>query len=224
MSALDARMTVQQKAALLLHLRRAGVHNLDVMRAIETVPRELFAPHKFRDLAQRDIALPIGCGQTMPSAADLARRLEALAPQPQHRVLEVGSGSGYATAALARLAREAVSFERFETLAIEAGRRLAALSIANALVLFGDGLAPSRALGSFERIMLHVAVEETPQALLDLLAPDGVMVFGRLLAAEPGDRRRAHLVRLARAGGAPQERDLGPCRLPPALTGLAAAI
>ncbi len=224
MNVADAGASVEQRAALLLQLRRAGVQNLAVMRAIETAPRELFAPHKFKDLARRDIALPIGCGQTMPSAAELARALEALAPQPQHRVLEVGAGSGYATTALARLAREVATFERFETLAIEAERRLAALSIANARVLFADGLAPSRSLGSFERMILHVAVEEPPQALLDLLAPDGVMIFGRLAPAAPGERRRARLMRLELAGGAARERDLGPCRLAPALAGVASAL
>ena len=90
-----AEADVERRAALLLQLRRAGVRDVAIMRAIERAPREVFAPHRFRDLAEREISLPIGCGQSMPSAADLGRRIEALGVLSHHRVLEVGSGSGY---------------------------------------------------------------------------------------------------------------------------------
>ena len=217
---------LEERAALLLQLRRSGVRDLNVMRAIESVPRELFTPHRFKDLANRNLALPIGCGQTLPAPADLARRLAALAPQPHHRVFEVGVGSGYGAAVLARLVRELVCVERFESLAIEAAQRLAALSIANALVLFGDGLAPSRALGEFDRILLDVSVEEPPAPVVDLLGPGGVMVFGRLEPAARGARfRRSRLVTLTRADdGSLAEADLGLCRHSAALPGAASAL
>jgi len=221
----DPTQKLEARAALLLEVRRAGVRDLEVMRAIETAPRELFAPHRFKDLADRNMALPIGCGQSMPSPADLGRRLEALETKPHHRVFEVGTGSGYGAAVLARLAREVVSVERFETLAIEAAKRLSSLSVANALVLFGDGLSPSRALGAFDRILLHVCVEEAPRPLVDLLAPGGVMVFGRLAPAAAGKRRRARLVRLVRdQKGALRETELGECRLGAAVPGTALAL
>lgn len=225
MTPTDPAQKLEARAALLLEVRRAGVRDLEVMRAIETAPRELFAPHRFKDLADRNMALPIGCGQSMPSPADLGRRLEALETKPHHRVLEVGTGSGYGAAVLARLAREVVSVERFETLAIEAAKRLSSLSVANALVLFGDGLSPSRALGAFDRILLHVSVEEAPRPLVDLLAPGGVMVFGRLAPAAAGKRRRARLVRLVRdQKGALRETELGECRLSAAVPGSALAL
>jgi len=211
----------EARAAMVLDVRRAGVRDLSVMRAIEQVPRETFAQHRFRDLANRNMNLPIGCGQTMPSPADLGRRLDALGVKPQHRALEVGVGSGYGAAVLSRLAREVVSLERYETLAIEAARRLSAHGFDNVMVLFADGLAPSRALGRFDRIILHVAVEEPPQPLLDALANDGVMVFSRLSPAVNG-RRRARLMKVTRgADGALREMDLGPSRQAAAFPGTA---
>jgi protein-L-isoaspartate(D-aspartate) O-methyltransferase len=219
-------LPVEQRAALALQLRGASVRDVAVMGAFERVPRELFAPHRFRDLANRDMALPIACGQTMPAPADLARRIDALGAGPQHRVLEIGAGSGYGTAVLSRLAKEVVSMERFETLAIEASGRLSALAIHNARVLCEDGLAPARSMGLFERIIMHLSVEDPPMAVLDLLAPGGVMVFGRFLASAPGQRRRSRLIRLERStnGEMFSETDKGPCRLSGAIAGRALSL
>ncbi|MGJ0512411.1 MAG: protein-L-isoaspartate(D-aspartate) O-methyltransferase, partial [Methylocystis sp.] len=91
----------EERAALLLTLRQAGLRDLSVLRAMEATPREAFAPYRFRDLANRNLSLPIGCGQTMSRPVELARRLEALKIGRGHRVLEVGAGSGYGAAALA---------------------------------------------------------------------------------------------------------------------------
>jgi protein-L-isoaspartate(D-aspartate) O-methyltransferase len=224
--ALAAALPMEQRAALLLQLRRCGVRDVHVMRAIETVPRELFAPHRFKDLAGRNLALPIGCGQTMPPPAELGRRLEALGPAAHHRAFEVGAGSGYGSAVLARLVRELVCVERFETLAIEAAKRLNTLSILNAIVLYGDGLAPSRSLGVFDRILFHVAVEGTPSAVVDLLGPDGVMVFGRLEPVSGSRKARgSRLIKLVRRpNGDLVESDLGLCRQSVAVPGAALAL
>ncbi len=197
-----------------------------VMGAFEQVPRELFTPHRFRDLANRNMALPIGCGQTMPAPADLARRLEALGAGPEHRVLEIGAGSGYSAAVLSRVAKEVMSIERFETLAIEAASRLSSLGIDNAVVVCGDGLAPARSMGLFDRVIMHLSLEEPPMAVLNVLAPGGVMVFGRFLAATPGARREARLIRLERSATSDMfsETDKGPCRLSAAFAGRALAL
>ena len=208
----------EQRAALLLQLRRAGVRDVAIMRAIERLPRGLFAPHRFRDLADRDMALPIDCGQSMPSAADLGRCLEALRVAPQHRVLEVGSGSGYAAAVLAQLAREVVSLERFASLAAEAAARLESAGVTNVRVIHADGLAPPEALGAFDRIILHVAVRETPAALVERLVSGGVLLFGRAALG------RTRSIRVERTGDGVRESDLGPCRLPLAAAGLAARL
>jgi protein-L-isoaspartate(D-aspartate) O-methyltransferase len=130
-------------------------------------------------------------------------------------LLEIGVGSGYAAAILARLAREVVSLERYATLAIEAARRLEALGVGNVRVLQGDGMAPDRDLGGFDRIMLHGAILQVPEALTDRLAPGGALLFARM---EPGGAKKGaqRLIRLERnAAGAFLTRDMGPCRLVP---------
>lgn len=201
------------RGALLLSIRQAGVHDLDILRAFEAAPREEFAPYRFRDLANRDISLPIGCGQTMPRPVELARRIAALGVGRGHRVLEIGVGSGYAAAILARLAREVVSLERYATLAIEAARRLEALGVGNVRVLHGDGTAPAADLGAFDRIIVHGAMLHAPEPLTDRLAPGGALLFARL---ERGGARKGaqRLIRLDRdEAGAFVTRDMGPCRL-----------
>lgn len=217
--------TIEARAALLLQLRRAGVRDIVILRAFESVPREFFTPHRFRDLAARNIALPIGCGQTMPAPAVLARRIEALGVEPHHRVLEIGTGSGYAAAVLARLAQDVVSIERFETLAIEATKRLASLDIANVRVLFADGLAGEPALGQFDRVIFHMSFQSAPQSVLDLLPPGGVAIFGRLEPAVGEERAVERLRRARRDGDAVwSETDLGACRLGVALERRALAL
>lgn len=216
--------TIEARAALLLQLRRAGVRDIDVMRAFETVPRDSFTPHRFRDLAARNMALPIGCGQTMPSPALLARRFEALGLEPHHRVLEVGTGSGYGAAVLSKLAREVTSVERFETLAIEARKRLSSLDIQNVRVLCADGLSAELSLGAFDRIILHMSFRQPPQGVLERLTPGGAAIFGRLEL--PADEKRPveRLSRVRRDGAVWSETDLGPCRLGAALVGQALAL
>jgi protein-L-isoaspartate(D-aspartate) O-methyltransferase len=199
----------QALMAFLLRLRARGVADVSVLRALETVPRELFAPHRFADLALRDIALPIPCGQIMPEPLFVARAMEALAVAPESRVLEIGAGSGYSTAILARLAREVVSVEYFEPLAIESAGRLAQLGIANARVLHGEALAMVGDLGLFDRIVVHAVVEGLPAPLADALAEGGVIVLGRA-----GGATGARLARIADIPGEGLvETDLHPCRL-----------
>ena len=104
-------------------------------------------PHRYADLARREVSLPLRCGQTLPEPWLAARMIEVLAPLPHHRVLEVGAGSGYATALLARIAREVVSVERFQSLAIEAAARLARLGVTNAGVAWATALRFRRGSG-----------------------------------------------------------------------------
>ena len=170
------------RGALVLALRSAGIRDLAVLRAVELIPREAFLPHALRDLGARNIAVPIACGQTMPPPLALATMLEALGIQAKHRVLEIGTGSGYATAVLARLAGEVVSVERYKTLAIEAEGRLRALGIA-AQIVVGDGLAHPDEFGLFDRIVVHLALPAIPRQLERALAPDG-----RIAAGVSGDK------------------------------------
>lgn len=168
----------EARAAFLLHLRARGVSDLSVLRALETAPREHFVPHRYVDLANRDIALPIACGQTMPEPFFVARMMEALQLQPSMTALEIGSGSGYATAILARLVRDVIGVERYQSLAIAAKARLQKLEIANAAVLWADGLDLPADLGPFDRILVHAAIDGHEADMRALLAPGGLLVAG----------------------------------------------
>ena len=204
--------------AFLLRLRARGISDVAVMRALEQVPRDQFVPHRYRDLAWRDMALPIACGQTMPEAWLVARMMEALDLSEGQRVLEIGTGSGYATAILAKLAGEVISLELFEALALESATRLATLGASHVRVLQGDALGDLISLGRFDRILVHAVVDGMPGSFAQALRPDGVMVMGR-----KGTDKSAVLTRLVSDhAGVFEESDICSCRLSP-LIGLAKA-
>jgi protein-L-isoaspartate(D-aspartate) O-methyltransferase len=174
-----AAARAEDKAAFMLRLRASGIRDLDLLRALEQVPREMFVPHRFVDLARRDLALPIGCGQTLSEPSLVARMIEALGVLPEHRVLEIGTGSGYATAILAEIAAQVVSIERFQTLAIAARLRLERLGKANVKIIFADGLAIPPDAGTFDRILMHGRLPDVPPSLVALLAETGRIVMAR---------------------------------------------
>jgi protein-L-isoaspartate(D-aspartate) O-methyltransferase len=183
------------------------------------VPREIFVPHRFVDLARRDLALPIGCGQTLSEPSLVAHMIDALAPLGQQRVLEIGTGSGYATAILSEIADEVVSIERFQTLAIAARLRLQRLGRSNVTVIFGDGLALPADAGPFDRILVHASVAEIPQRFVELLGERGRMV---LALSDRNVPWRSTLFSISRGpDGNLAETELYTCRLQMLLPGTA---
>jgi len=166
-----------QRMEFMLSLRRRGISDQAVLRAMDEVPREHFVSPDTTDTAYADRALPIACGQTISQPYVVAYMTEQLDVRPEHRVLEVGTGSGYQAAVLSRLAREVVTIERYRTLADTARVRLETLGYGNVEVVVGDGLAgvPSRA--PFDRIIVTAAAESVPDALMEQLAEGGVMVL-----------------------------------------------
>ncbi len=196
----DASAADQARMAFVLRLRERGIADVNVLRALEMVPRETFVPRRYADLAWRDLSLPIACGQIMPDAFVVARVMEALALSDRHRVLEIGAGSGYATAILARLAGSIVSFERYRSLALEAQERLKASGTTNVALEWGDGFEAARKLGQFDRILVHLALDAPPADLLGQLAPGGRLLCG--LSAAPG--RPPCLAIFGAPTGAPQ--------------------
>ncbi len=161
----------------LLTLRRRGIGDQAVLRAMEEVPRADFVEPGFIETAYADQALPIPCGQTISQPYVVAYMTEQLALRPHHRVLEIGTGSGYQAAVLSRLAREVVSVERYRTLAAQARARLTALGYHNVEVVVGDGFAGCPGKAPFDRIIVTAAAEDVPEALLDQLADDGIMLL-----------------------------------------------
>lgn len=205
-------------ASFILSLRAKGIRDTALLRAMELVPREVFAPRRFTDLARTDVALPLPCGQTMTGPATVAAMLLALGVQPGERVLEVGTGSGYVTALLARLGAEVTSVERFNTLAAAAAQHLNIVEAGKVRLEVGDGLA-TRVRDRFDRILLNGASPELPEALMPLLGPGGRLVGALTIEGMP------RLVRIERNADGELTQSLGAqLRISPLVTGIAATL
>jgi protein-L-isoaspartate(D-aspartate) O-methyltransferase len=200
----------------LLTLRRRGIGDAAVLRAMDEVPREYFIEGATLEAAYADRALPIACGQTISQPYVVAYMTEQLAVEPKHRVLEVGTGSGYQAAILSRLAGEVITIERFRTLAEAARGRLQTLGYRNIEVRLGDGLAGAPDKAPFDRIMVTAATETVPTNLLGQLGERGVMLLP--LGPQGGAQ---HLVRLTKSGDETRREELIAVRFVPLLAGQA---
>jgi protein-L-isoaspartate(D-aspartate) O-methyltransferase len=200
----------------LLTLRRRGIADQAVLRAMDEVPRERFVEPTFADSAYADQALPIACGQTISQPYVVAYMTEQLEVGSHHRVLEIGTGSGYQAAVLSHLAREVVSVERYRTLAEEARARLKALGYENVDIVVGDGFAgvPDRA--PYDRIIVTAAAETIPETLLDQLADGGIMILP--LGSHDGSQ---HIIKLTKSVTGIRRENLIPVRFVPMLPGKA---
>jgi protein-L-isoaspartate(D-aspartate) O-methyltransferase len=199
-----------------LSLRRRGISDQSVLRAMEAVPRDLFVAPSDRAQAWRDTALAIACGQTISQPFVVAYMTEQLQLKPTHRVLEIGTGSGYQAAILAKLSRDVLSIERYRTLADSARARLEQLELHNVEVMLGDGYDIPANLGTFDRIIVTAAMEEVPPALTERLEPDGILI------APVGPHSGVQtLVRISRTAGGFDRKELVDVRFVPALKGIA---
>jgi protein-L-isoaspartate(D-aspartate) O-methyltransferase len=183
-----------RKIRLIMALRRSGVTDTAVLAAIERIPRESFVPEAFHDQAYEDKALPIGQGQTISQPQVVALMTQALDLTPRHKVLEIGTGSGYQSAVLARLSRRVYTVERHRALLAEAERRFAALRIHNITAIAGDGMKGWPAQAPFDRIIVTAAAAGMPETLLAQLAVGGIMVLP--LGPERADQELMRVRRL----------------------------
>ncbi len=166
-------------AAFVLSLRERGLRDKAVLGAMERVPRELFAPRRFADLSRRDVALPLPLGQTMTAPYSVALMLTALSVQPGDTVLEIGAGSGYVSALLARLGAKVVSVEHYAALVDGAAIRFGELGIADTIeISVRDGLTMQTS-ERFARILLNGALPALPDSVTGLLASGGRLVGAR---------------------------------------------
>jgi protein-L-isoaspartate(D-aspartate) O-methyltransferase len=205
-----------QKMMFQLNLRRRGISDQAVLRALEEIPRELFVEAADRADAYRDSALGIACGQTISQPFVVAYMTEQLQLQKHHRVLEIGTGSGYQAAILSRLAGHVVTIERYRTLADSARARLAKLGCDNVEVMLGDGFDVPAEAGSFDRILVTAAMEQIPDALAHRLEPEGVLI------APVGPQQGTQtLIRLVRTDAGFERKELVDVRFVPALHGIA---
>ncbi len=192
------------------HIAGRGIHDGALLEAMGEVPRERFVSRGDRALAYEDSALPIGCGQTISQPYVVALMIQALELSGDERVLEVGTGSGYAAAVLSRCCHEVFTIERHAQLAREARERLAAGGDSNVYVRCGDGTLGWEEHAPFDAIVVAAGGAEVPPALLEQLAVGGRLVMP---VGPEGDQE---LVRLRRVAEDEYERDrLGAVRFVP---------
>jgi protein-L-isoaspartate(D-aspartate) O-methyltransferase len=206
---------IQKKLRLLMELRRAGIADARVLGAVERTPRERFVPASFEDEAYENVALPIGSGQTVSQPYVVALMTEKLELGERHKVLEIGTGSGYQTAVLACLCRRVYSIERHLELLRAAERRFEELRLHNIVCRFGDGTKGWPEQAPYERVLVAAAALEVPSALIDGLVPGGVLV-----APIGEDHHDQQLVRIRRSDNGFATEHLGLVRFVPLVTGL----
>src|ERR1700722_2776514 len=165
-----------EKMMFQLNLRRRGISDQAVLRAMEEIPRDVFVTAADRADAYRDSALAIACGQTISHPFVVAYMTEQLQLRKGHRVLEIGTGSGYQAAILSRLCGQVLTIERYRTLADSARSRLQALGCDNLEVMLGDGFDVPASVGDFDRILVTAAMAQLPETLTQRLEPGGVLI------------------------------------------------
>ena len=163
-------------ARLVLALRQCGVLNKNVLRTVETMPREPFVPLNYQDMAYDDVTIPIECGQELSRPTEVGRMLQAIALERTHNVLEIGCGTGYAAAIMSRLARRVFTIDRFRALTVAARVSVEELDLRNVEVRRADGLHGWPEASPFDRIVLSGSVNAVPDVLFEQLTDNGVLI------------------------------------------------
>jgi len=213
-------MTDPRAIELLMALRRQGITDTRVLSAIETIPRDVFVDQPFETHAYDNSALPIACGQTISQPYVVAFATQALEIDPKHRVLELGTGSGYQAAILSPLCRMVYTVERHKPLLAQAEERFKKIHRTNIVTRHGDGLKGWPEAAPFDRILLSAAVPEVPQILIDQLKPAGI-----LIAPVGGDAQSARgvsqsLTKIVKGEHGSERENLLPVMFVPMIEGL----
>jgi len=206
-----------RKIRLIMKLRKSGITETSVLAAIERVPRESFIPAQFHDQAYEDMALPIGRGQTISQPLVVALMTQELRVNDRHKVLEIGTGSGYQAAILAKLCRRVYSIERHRPLLAQAEQRINDLRIRNITCKAADGMKGWKEQAPFDRIIVTAAAgEEPPPALLEQMSVGGIMIIpmGR-------DKASQFIYRITRTEDGYKTEQMMPVRFVPLLPDVA---
>ena len=161
---------------MIMRIRGRGISDNAVLRAMELVIRKRFVDQKYWDVAYDEQSLPTSCGQTVSKPLTIALMTQMLELSPEHKLLEIGTGSGYHTAILSKIVRRVYSVERYKQLIREAEERFKALGITNHVIRHGDGRYGWGGQAPFDRIILTCALRAEPAILVDQLAPKGMLV------------------------------------------------
>jgi protein-L-isoaspartate(D-aspartate) O-methyltransferase len=166
-----------QKIRLLMHLRRQGITCSRTLEAIETIPREIFIPSTFQHQSYEDMALPIGLGQTISQPVVVATMTQSLEISDRHKILEIGTGSGYQAAILSKMCRRLYTIERHKPLGDLAQQRFDEMRLRNITAMNGDGMKGWTYQAPFDRIIVTAAAHgDIPRELMNQLAIGGIMV------------------------------------------------
>jgi protein-L-isoaspartate(D-aspartate) O-methyltransferase len=205
--------------ALVMALRGQGILDPRVLAAMERTPRNLFVDAPFEGSAYENSALPIACGQTISQPYIVAYMSEMLEVTEKHRVLEIGTGSGYQAAVLSKLCRMVYTIERHRPLLRAAVDRFKALKLHNVVTKHGDGLNGWPEQAPFDRIILTAVVPEIPAEILAQLKPGGILIapVGRAPGAE---RFSQHLVKIMQTESGPLSETLIPVVFVPMVPGV----
>jgi len=190
-------------AAMCLRLRARGIVNNDLLNAIEQTPRHFFVPAEHAAHAWSSRTLPIECGAILEGVDLAAQILDTMKLKPSHRVLEIGTGSGFTAAVLGRLAERVLTVDRYRTLVNLAQERMDKLSLRNVIVRQADGSMGLQGEGTFDRILVTAAFNTLPRIYAEQLVSGGVMV-----APVIGDGGIARMVKLTKAGSRFEREDL----------------
>jgi len=203
-----------RKIRLIMELRQQGILDAQVLGAIERTPREIFVPTQFHDKAYDNVALPIGNGQTISQPYIVALMTQALCVDKSHKVLEIGTGSGYQTAVLARLCRRIYTIERIPELLKGAEELLHKLHVRNYTAAATDGTKGWPAQAPFARIIVTAAsgAPMPPAALTNQLDNGGIMI-----CPVTRNDRSQHLIKITRILDQIYTEDLCPVRFVPLL-------
>lgn len=204
---------------LMLRMRGVGIVDPRFLKIVESVPHEQFVPVQYFDKAWRPHAMPIACGQTMLSPDTTIRMVDALGVAENHTVLEIGTGSGFQTALIARLAKKVHSIDRYQTLIDAAGERLQRLGLNNVTLALADGNADVSGQGLFDRIVCDLAYPSMPRGLLEQMVSGGKVVT---IIGDPGAEQM--VVRLTKIGSRFERENLFPIRAGGFESGLAQAL
>jgi protein-L-isoaspartate(D-aspartate) O-methyltransferase len=209
--ALTDRRYERLRRQLIETIRERGISDLEVLRVFDLVPRHLFVPAAVEHRAYEDAPVPIGFGQTASQPSLQALYLQVLKLQPNDRVLEIGTGSGYQTALLALLAGHVYSVERIRELSLRARTALDSMRFTNIALLVGDGTIGWSKYAPYDAILVGAAAPGVPQALLDQLAPGG-----RLLIPV-GDRNEQTLTLFEKTPDGVRREEITACTFVPLL-------
>jgi protein-L-isoaspartate(D-aspartate) O-methyltransferase len=206
-------------AAFVLRMRSRGINDQRLFSAIEATPRMNFVGAHTPDVAFGERTMPIECGETIEGLDLQAMLIAALELGNRHRVLEIGTGSGYTAAVMARLCARVLTVDRFRSLVDEATNRFSALGIGNAVARRADGREGVAGEGPFDRIIVWAAFETFPRHFVEHLTSGGMMIA----AVGPGDGVQT-LMKLRKTGSRFEREDLMPVRMQPLQEGTAAAL